>query len=478
MIRYYFKYEWLSINRERWVIVLFVLFLVLTLFSVYNGKKKVNNRELSISKSIEEMKAIDRKYALDIDSLSKGLKPAPESWMDPRSLSVYGQRAARVAYMDTAPLAVIAIGQSDLFSHQVKPKLYGEANALGFSELSNPVQLLFGNFDLAFICIYLLPLLVLSFSYNMLSYEKELGSLRLTAAQPVSLYTWLFSKMTLRFIIVLGVVIISISLALIINGVSLISAGTDLLKLYLTLIAYTFFWFIASFLVNLFGWSSGKNAVTLVSIWVVVVLLLPSVINQMANTLHPVPSRINMLHEYRVASAEADQKSEENLKSYYHDHPDLAPRDSVTQNQYSWWLKYFASADMTRNTVKPVLDQFNIALAKQQEWVDGFRFSSPAILLQNSMNELAGTSPKHYADFREQVITFSETWRSYFLPRMFNNENMKSEDIASLPDFHYQTERVASSWMTDFFVLLFFIGLLVSCSLLIYRQESLEQMLT
>jgi ABC-2 type transport system permease protein len=141
-------------------------------------------------------------------------------------------------------------------------------------------------------------------------------------------------------------------------------------------------------------------------------------------------------------------------------------------------LKYFASADMTRNTVKPVLDQFNIALAKQQEWVDGFRFSSPAILLQNSMNELAGTSPKHYADFREQVITFSETWRSYFLPRMFNNENMKSEDIASLPDFHYQTERVASSWMTDFFVLLFFIGLLVSCSLLIYRQESLEQMLT
>ena len=478
MIGHYFKYEWIGLNRDRWVMMLFVLFFVLTLFAVYNGRKKVLSRELSISKSIEEMKAIDKKYAFDIDSLSRGLKPTPEPWMDPRSLSVYGQRAPRVAYMDTAPLAVIAIGQSDLYSHQAKPKLYGEANALGFSELSNPVQLLFGNFDLAFVCIYLLPLLVLAFSYNMLSSEKELGSLRLTAALPVSLYTWLLSKLTLRFIVVVGVVIISISLAIVINGVSLAEAASDLAKLYLVLSVYIFFWFMVSFVVNLTGSSSGKNAVTLVSIWVIAVVLLPSIVNQLANTLYPVPSRINMIHEYRVASAEAEKKSEENLKSYYHEHPELAPKDSAAQNQYSWWLRYFASVDMTRNTVKPLVDQYNIALGKQQEWVDRFRFTSPAILLQSSMNELAASSPKHYADFREQVIAFAETWRGYFLPRMFNNENMRPEDVASLPEFHYQTDRVASSWATDFSALLLYIVLLAGLSLWVYRSESLEHMLT
>ncbi|HRG08845.1 MAG TPA: ABC transporter permease subunit, partial [Cyclobacteriaceae bacterium] len=129
------------------------------------------------------------------------MKTAPEPWLDPRSLSVYGQRAGRVVAMDAQPLALISTGQSDLYTHTVKPKLYGEANALGFSELSNPVQLMFGSFDLAFVCIYLLPLLVLAFSYNLLSADKESGVLRLTISQPISLYKWLFGKLVVRFVV-------------------------------------------------------------------------------------------------------------------------------------------------------------------------------------------------------------------------------------------------------------------------------------
>lgn len=478
MINHYFRFEWIGLHRDRWVAILLVVFLALTLFAVSNGRKKVENRELSISKAIREMKDLDKKYASDINAISNGLNPVPESWLDPRALSVFGQRAPRVAYIEATPLAMIATGQSDLFSHHIKPKLYGEVNALGFSELSNPVQLMFGNFDLAFVCIYLLPLLGLAFSYNMLSGEKELGSLRLTASQPISLYTWLFSKMALRFILLTAVVIISISVGLVLNGILLAVVGSDLLKLYLILTAYIFFWFMVSFLVNLRGSSSGQNAVTLVSVWVVVVLLIPSVINQLANSLYPVPSRVNMIHEYRVASAEAARKAEENLKTYYHDHPELAPKDTAAQNQYSWWLGYFASVDLTRHSMKPVLDQYNLALRKQQAWVDGFRFASPSILLQNSMNELAGSSPKRYADFREQVIDFAETWKGYFLPRMFNNDNMMVSDIKNLPAFQYQNDRVPSAWVTDFSVMIAFIIVLLGASLWWYRIWSFERMLT
>ena len=477
MIKYYFKYEWIGLNRDRWVATIFTLFFVLTIFAVYNGSGKTRSSEAAISRSVHEMKALDKKYAAQIDSLATGLMPAPESWLDPRSLSVYGQRAPRVAYMDPSPLAIIAIGQSDLYTHQVKPKMYGEASALGFSELSNPVQLLFGSFDLAFVCIYLLPLVVLAFSYNVLSSEKEGGLLRLTASFPISVYTWLIGKMMLRFIIVVAVVLISITLAIIVNGVSLTTASADLTKLFIVISAYILFWFVLSLLVNLGGWSSGKNAVTLVSVWVIVVLLMPSVINQMANTLYPVPSRINMIHEYRVASAKAETQSDENLKSYYHDHPELAPKDSLTQNQYNWWLKHFASADMSTNAIKPLLDEYNLALEQQQKWVDRFRFASPAILLQNSMNELAATSPKHYANFRAQVIEFAGTWRNYFLPRMFNNENMKPEDLQSLPKFEYKTDQVPRTWTIDFAVMILYIGLLAGFGVWAHRRERLEQIL-
>ncbi|HRG08844.1 MAG TPA: hypothetical protein PLJ08_09725, partial [Cyclobacteriaceae bacterium] len=108
--------------------------------------------------------------------------------------------------------------------------------------------------------------------------------------------------------------------------------GGEVGKLLLLVLAYTFFWFSVAFLVNLFGASSGTNAIALVSVWVVLVLLIPSFISQSANTLYPVPSRINMIHEYRVAEAESNKKASELLDGYLRDHPELASKDSTSKN--------------------------------------------------------------------------------------------------------------------------------------------------
>jgi ABC-2 type transport system permease protein len=41
------------------------------------------------------------------------------------------------------------------------------------NELPNPVNLLAGNFDLAFVLIYLFPLLLIVFCYGLFSAERE-----------------------------------------------------------------------------------------------------------------------------------------------------------------------------------------------------------------------------------------------------------------------------------------------------------------
>lgn len=461
------RYEWISLLRDRWVASLFILFFAITLFAVRNGSEKVLERKESIAKVKSASEKTEKSYGSGIDSLSRGLMPAPEPWLDPRSLSVYGQRAGRVVAMDPQPLALISTGQSDLFTHAVKPKLYGEANALGFSELSNPVQLMFGTFDLAFVCIYLLPLLVLTFSYNLLSADKESGVLRLTMSQPISMYAWLFNKLMVRFIVLAFIVIVSILVSLFVFNATF---NSSLWKLLLIVLAYTFFWFVVAFLVNLLGASSGNNAIALVSVWVVLVLLIPSFISQSANTLYPVPSRINMIHQYRVAEAESNKKATELLDGYLRDHPELASNDSTQNSQYSFWLKYFASVDVMQASVQPVLEAYNDALERQQQWVNRWRVLSPAVLLQNSLNELAGTSTDHYNDFRKQVIEFSETWRNYFIPRMFKNENMKLEDIASLPQHGYSAERVNTHYVIDLIGLLVFIIVGLIGSVLAYKR--------
>jgi ABC-2 type transport system permease protein len=478
MFKHTIKYEWLNLLRDRWVVILLILFLGITLFAVRNGKDKVSDRLVGIAREKEKLAKLDKEIANDIDSLTRNLKPKPEPWLDNRLLFNVGWDAARVVAMDAQPLAIVSTGQSDLFSHYAKPKIYGEAYTLGFSELSNPVQLLFGSFDLAFVCIYLLPLLVLAFSYNILSSEKESGVLRLTIAQPISLYRWLFGKLLVRFFILSGIILISILLSLSLFGVSVIGNAAVTGKLMLIITAYTFFWFLIAFLVNLLGSSSGGNAVTLVAVWVVLVLLVPSVISQTATSAYPIPSRTIMIHQYREAKALAEKKADEILKTYYRDHPELAPKDTTNQSQYSWWLGYFASSDLVNQSVKPVLDNYNKALSEQQSWVNTLRFLSPAILLQDAMNDLAGTSSAHYADFRNQVIGFADTWRNYFMPRMFKNETMKPEDLASLPQHTYSTNGVPSNYGADFLGIFFFLAFAMAGSVWVYRRNSFESVLS
>jgi ABC-2 type transport system permease protein len=478
MLKHNFKYEWKQLMRDRWVVMLLIIFVALCLFAAANGKRKMETHQSEIAESIRLMNKADEGHKAMIDSVDLGLKKNLEPWLNPKKLSFVGNRAARVAAMPAKPISFIATGQSDLYSHSVKPTLYGEAYLLGFSELSNPVQLMFGSFDLAFVIIYLLPLLVLGFSYNLLSSEKEQGSLRLTIAQPISLYQWLFSKMLLRFLIMTAIVWISLLGAMSINGISVFDQFTEILQVLLLITAYIFFWFLVALIVNSFGRSSGSNAIAMISIWVGLVLLLPAIISQLANNIYPVPSRMNMIHEMRMAQAEAEKKADDILDGFYRDHPELAQRDTLAQNQYQFYLKYFASQDIVRKAIRPVIDDYQSKLKAQQDWVDALRFISPSLVLQNSFNNIAGTSSQHYTAYREQVIQFAESWRSYFLPRMFRNESMKKEDFASLPSFEFQYGEVKSTLLADSLALLIFISGLTAISVWTYRKESLEQILT
>ncbi|MCA6515487.1 MAG: hypothetical protein IM577_07800, partial [Chitinophagaceae bacterium] len=127
MLNHTIKYEWLNLLRDRWVMILLILFLGITVFAVRNGKEKVEDRMATITKEKEKMAKLDRRMAAEIDSLHKNLKPAPAARQDSRALDKIGWNAPRVVAMDAQPLAVVSTGQSDLFTHYSKPKIYGEA---------------------------------------------------------------------------------------------------------------------------------------------------------------------------------------------------------------------------------------------------------------------------------------------------------------------------------------------------------------
>ncbi len=451
----FYKYEWLMLIRDRWIAVLSVVLLAAFLYAAYNGRVKVTERQPAVEKALEEQRKSDAAYISLIDSVSRGLKPGLPDWQNPQRLNVIGQRAARVCAYPAPPLALVSTGQSDLFTHLVKPRLYGEAVILGFSELSNPVRLLFGNFDLAFVCVYLLPLLALAFSYNILSSEKESGTLRLALVQPLAGISWLIHKLLVRFVVFAVLFTLAFIVSLAYAGIPLAAHIGSVLKLLLACWLYVLFWFSLSFWVNIRGKSSGNNAVVLISLWVVVVLLLPAGINQLVNNIYPVPSRVSMLTELRKAEADAQKKSDKILAGYYRDHPELAPADTSKESLYPFWLSYFASQEEIRKAVEPVLSEYDAKLEAQQQTVDRLRFLSPALLLQNIFNETAGSSSRHYAAYRKEVIDFAKSWRDFFVPRMFRNELMRIEWFNQLPQFEFNSDKVEQQFGADISGLVF-----------------------
>jgi ABC-2 type transport system permease protein len=178
-----------------------------------------------------------------------------------------------------------------------------------------------------------------------------------------------------------------------------------------------------------------------------------------------------LLHQYRLAEAAAEKNANQILKDYYRAHPELAPKDSTQTNSYQFWLEYFASLDVVKAAVQPVLDRHDRALRAQQQWVEQLRFASPSILLQTSLNQLAGTAPANYTAFREQVIRFADDWRGYFMPRMFANERMQPADFDQLPAFTYEPPQVRT-FATDALVLIFFCAVVLGLSVWQYQKRT------
>lgn len=466
------RYEWLQLVRERWVGLLLIFFLLLCLFAVSNGVDKTARLQAEVQQALPEQYDRDANIRKDIDSVERGVKK-PEPWLNPRRLNYVGNRSPRVAAKPPTATAFLSTGQSDLYSHTVKTHLYVnmEAYAASFTELANPVQLLFGSFDLAFVILYLLPLLALAFTYNLLSAERESGSLRLILSQPVQLFEWLLTRTFIRFLILGGIVCFSILASSFVAGIPMGKALPGLSTVLLLTLIYLLFWFLLALLVNAFGWGSGTNAVTLISSWVVIVLLLPTIIAQVANSLYPVPSRVNFIHEMRVAKAEAEKDADKILAGYYRDHPELAPQDSTAENQYSFYLGYFSSLDVVKKSVAPLLEQYETQLSAQRTLVERFRFLSPALLMQDALNDVAGNSPRHYEAYRSQVIAFADSWRNYFLPRMFRNEWMTGDDLDKLPSFTYREEAVEPSRWKDAAGLFFMVIVVAAGSAFAFRKK-------
>ncbi|NQX76632.1 DUF3526 domain-containing protein [Gilvibacter sp.] len=436
MLKYNFTYELKLLLRSRWIQLLSLTLIILFGFSTFNGLQKLDQRKAVISEAMAEVEQADMDMEKLLDSVAQGLPVSASRWTIPTNPMAVGNYYPRVAAMEPPAFAFIATGQSDMYTSYVKPKVSGDDFALNFTEMTSPVQLLFGSFDLAFVIVYLLPLLIIAFSYNILSAEKEQGTLRLLGAQPMSIRRWMLQKLALRFFWLSLMVVVVLILTFTVFGAGLTTNLADFFALTGLILAYMLFWFVLAFLVNLSAGSSAKNAVSMLGLWVILVLLVPSALNQVGNTAYPIPSRTLMINDMRAKKTEVSKKQDEILDAYLRDHPEYAINDTAQARNF--YHRYIASQELIKKELAPVVGAFEAQLEKQQEVFEKFKWLSPALVTQQSLNTIAGSSTADYESYRKQVIAFAGQWRDHLSPMLYNNQQFTASDIKNLPHFIYK----------------------------------------
>lgn len=434
------RHEWRCLSADRSVWIITLLFALIIGYGIYNGSVWARFQRGTIAAALAEEQERLSRLRQDVIEINSGNKAAPP-FSNPTSPSTVGNSLGqRYAYLPPAPLSSLSTGQSDLNAYYFKVSTRNKRNFINNEEIDNPTNLLSGRFDLAFAIIFLYPLLILALSYNLISGEREQGTLAMLLSHPVSLRTLVLGKVGLRAGLILASAIIFSLIGASLGGVDLSGEGVaSRLTLWIAaMIAYGAFWFALAVAVGSFGKSSATNAIALACLWLAFVVIIPSVINVTATTFYPVPSRVELISAVREASNEATAEGSRLLAKYYEDHPELTAGTEMDANDFA--ARSYAVQEAVDKSIQPVMARYDEQLARQQNLVDRFRFSSPAILAQIALNEIAGTGQARYSHFQSQVDSFHEEWKSFFVPKVFQKAKLTEKDYDAMPRFAFAEE--------------------------------------
>jgi len=426
MSSHLFRLEFRLLARERAAWVLIALFAVSLAYGLWNGARVARpHRETAI--------------ALTKDSVefhSQVREALGQQVIDPKTVAGRGS----VAVLPPAPLPLLAVGQTDLTPGHESVVLWKlAASADNRSELENPSHLLAGRFDLAFVLVWLYPLFLLALLFDLLAGDREAGTLRLALAQGATPGRWMVHRALARALPILALALAATLVAGFFGG----SGGTfaRVLMSAAVVLAYGLFWAALAVAVNVVSRSAAGAATALGAAWVLIVLIAPTLLNVAVESLHPTPSRPELIAAGRQASGDAEKRGGELLNSFYRDHPELAPPGE----QADLAAQHLTVQSEVGRALDPVRQKFDQQLARQQTAVGRWRFLSPAIAMHEALTDLAGTGYWRHRAFREQVNEFKKTVSDFYTPKIHRREGLTLSDAERLPRFGFR-EEPAGAW--------------------------------
>jgi ABC-2 type transport system permease protein len=324
----------------------------------------------------------------------------------------------------TFPINSLAIGQRDVNPSIQSVTIRGLEGQKYDAELNNPNNLLSGNLDFSFVLIYIFPLLIIAFTYNIVSEEKESGTWKIIATQTDNTFLYILKLFYIRILSLIALLTVVFFIAVLFLNIPL---DKSFLVFYVLSVLYLLFWFAVCFYIVSLQQHSNFNAVILLTIWLFLIIILPATINTYIINKHPVPEALELTLKQRNAYHEKwDMDKKITMDKFYNNYPQFK-KYPLPEEEFSW-LWYYAmqqagddeSAQQSKELMSK-LEQRN----KASQFIAQF---IPTLHAQIQLNEIAKADLGNQLLYLKETQQFHEKLRLYFYPKIFENANVDKEN--------------------------------------------------
>ncbi|MBB6004273.1 DUF3526 domain-containing protein [Arcicella rosea] len=325
---------------------------------------------------------------------------------------------------ETLPINGLSIGQRDVNSSIQSLTIRGLEAQKYDADLNNPTNLLLGNIDFSFVLIFLFPLIIIAFTYNIISEEKESGTWRIVAIQSKNLFLHVLQLFFIRFIGVISVLFFILLLSVFFLKIPLESIFFSFVGISLL---YILCWFGICFWVASLQKSSNANAVILLSIWIVLIIILPASLNNYLVNKYPVPEALSTTLKQRKGYHEKwDTDKTQTMNRFYAHYPQFK-QFPLPDKEFSW-LWYYAMQQIGDDEAAIQATAFKEKLNQRNRASNNIAQFIPTIHTQMQLNEIAQAGLSNHLQFLEETGKFHEKMRLYFYPKIFGEAPVNSEN--------------------------------------------------
>ncbi|MDX6191742.1 DUF3526 domain-containing protein [Flavobacterium sp. Fl-318] len=317
----------------------------------------------------------------------------------------------------TFPISSLAIGQRDVNPSVQSVTIRGLEAQKYDAELNNPANLLSGNIDFSFVLIYLFPLLIIAFSYNLISEEKESGTWKIVATQSQNTFLYILKLFQIRILSLLGLLTIVLFIAVLLLNIPL---DKSFLVFYGLAILYLLFWFSICFYIVSLQKNSNFNAVILLTVWLFLIIILPAVINTYIVNKYPVPEALELTLKQRNAYHEKwDMDKKITLDKFYAHYPQFK-NYPLPDSEFNW-LWYYAMQQAGDDDSAQQSRELETKLEQRNKASQTIALFVPTLHTQIQLNEIAKSDLGNQLLFLKETKQFHEKLRLHFYPKIFDN---------------------------------------------------------